>query len=380
MLQQIDAVFANTPLHPQHAHRQSMMAPLPCLSPEAGAEHLMENDLLDALVPMHSPVPPQRESTSSVQDEDGDTLADLPLPADLRSPQAQLQSHTPLQQSQAQTPMTTYRSLPPTPLTAGGSSASAAAELEGIYQEVQQKVDALLQTPHAVADSSAVQQEARDYLKVLHSIVSGEWSAEQLPEDEAALLLHAEGLALRLVGCVARAFELPALQDAHAVADAEAEESPAEVIVGLDVSLLAISLSALFALVKRPEVAGRLSDHALFSVFHECLKRICDPRLSSAAAGTEGASSERRETSPQVVRALNMIVLKLAIDGTVGRVLAVLLRVLFCCIPATELLPAHRDEHHPLPASSTKPTSRLVIQVLSEQSGKVKLVEKHCLE
>ena len=52
--------------------------------------------------------------------------------------------------------------------------------------------------------------EAKDYLKMLHSIVSGEWSRESpLSEDERALRGRAEGLCRRLVGCVASSFERP---------------------------------------------------------------------------------------------------------------------------------------------------------------------------
>ena len=52
--------------------------------------------------------------------------------------------------------------------------------------------------------------EAKDYLKMLHSIVSGEWSREPpLPEDERVLVERAEGLCRRLVGCVAASFDRP---------------------------------------------------------------------------------------------------------------------------------------------------------------------------
>jgi hypothetical protein len=234
-------------------------------------------------------------------------------------------------------------------------------ELNGMYDEIIQKVDALLQTPHAVGANDKVQDECKDYLKMLHSIVNGEWSAERLPQDEAVLLAHAEVLVTRLCACIARAFELP-------VMEGKVSASPVA-IRGVDVSLLAIALSVLFSLVKRPEVSAVLSEDALFAVFHECLHRICDPRITQAAhpATEQEEGQEGRETAQQVARALNNIVLKLGMGGQAGHVILSMLRVMFCCIPAAEL--PHYTDHKPLPASSTKPASRLVIQILSEHGN-----------
>ncbi len=34
------------------------------------------------------------------------------------------------------------------------------------------------------APSASLGEEARDYLKILHALVTGEWAAETTPEDE----------------------------------------------------------------------------------------------------------------------------------------------------------------------------------------------------
>jgi hypothetical protein len=225
-------------------------------------------------------------------------------------------------------------------------------------------MDALLQQPAAVQDCDPVQEECKDYLKMLHTIVTGEWTTEALPEDDTVLLAHCEGLVQRLVKCIARSFDLPA-KDSQAGAAFATNGN-----LGLDVSLLAISLSALFAFVKRLDVAQKLSEKSLFEVFHECLRRICDPRITQLVQKSGAMGVESKETATQVVRALNMIILKLGMDGSVGAVLIVLLRIMFCCIPTSEL-PANIDDHRPLPSGSTKPASRLVIQILSEQGNRV---------
>jgi len=237
---------------------------------------------------------------------------------------------------------------------------SITVELESIYLEIEAKIDSLLHSNQSANQPSSLQDECKDYLKMLHSIVNGDWSAEKLPEDDSILQKHAEALIGRLVRCISRSFRKP-----HPSGRPENVE--------IDISLLAISLSALFAFVKRSDVVSQLSEAALFSVFHECLHRICDDRLAALAqqaAQNSPSNNDVPETAQQIVRAFNMVVLRLGVDGPVGAVLAALIRVMFCCIPANELQTKYPD-HRPLLSSSTKPTSRLIIQVLSEQSNKL---------
>jgi hypothetical protein len=244
-------------------------------------------------------------------------------------------------------------------------------ELESIYLEIEAKIDSLLQSSSSSSSSSRqpssqLQDECKDYLKMLHSIVSGDWSAEKLPEDDSVLQKHAEALIGRLVRCISRSFRKP--HHHHPSGRQSDGEDNAEV----DISLLAISLSTLFAFVKRGDVVSQLSEAVLFDVFHECLHRICDDRLAALQSSPPSSSNnEVAETAQQIVRAFNMVVLRLGVDGPVGAVLAALIRVMFCCIPANELQSKQYPDHRPLLSSSTKPTSRLIIQVLSEQSNKL---------
>lgn len=292
-------------------------------------------------------------------------------------------SDTPMQQS-------------PVPLPQQQHQQPITVELESIYLEIEAKIDSLLMMPSSPSSSSSsssspssssqpssllLQDECKDYLKMLHSIVSGDWSAEKLPEDDSILQKHAEALIGRLVRCIARSFRKPHHHHHASGRLSEEEMGDSNSNAEVDISLLAISLSTLFAFVKRSDVVSQLSEAVLFDVFHECLKRICDDRLaalqnsspspSSSSINGNGSNSEVAETAQQIVRAFNMVVLRLGVDGPVGAVLAALIRVMFCCIPANELQTKHLPDYRPLSSNSTKPTSRLIIQVLSEQSNKL---------
>ena len=68
-----------------------------------------------------------------------------------------------------------------------------------MYLDIEQKVDALLHTAHPLHTSDSTQEECKDYLKMLHSIVNGEWSSEKSAEDDKVLLLHSDALIVRTI-------------------------------------------------------------------------------------------------------------------------------------------------------------------------------------
>ena len=64
-------------------------------------------------------------------------------------------------------------------------------ELDDIFVEIRSKMDALLQTD-TYACEGRIHTDCTDYIKILHSIASGEWTqGEALPEDEELLGAHA---------------------------------------------------------------------------------------------------------------------------------------------------------------------------------------------
>jgi hypothetical protein len=200
--------------------------------------------------------------------------------------------------------------------------------------------------------------ETKDYLKMLHSMAIGEWSQETLPEDDEALKQHIAPLCMRLTKCVAASFT-PSIC-LHA--------SPTS-LFGIDVSLVAVSLATLFAIVRRGDLATVMDKECLIDVFQECLRRIVDQRLGAASAECSPRSQESsKETVQQIVRALNIVLLRLAAEAPSGTVIGSLVQVLFLCIPSEEV--EHTGPIPPLSPSSMKPTSRLLLRVLGEESKK----------
>ena len=193
---------------------------------------------------------------------------------------------------------------------------------------------------------------------MLHSMAIGEWSQETLPEDDEALKQQIAPLCARLTKCVAASFTPSTCLHA----------SPTS-LFGIDVSLVAVSLATLFAIVRRGDLATVMDKECLSDVFQECLRRIVDPRLGVASAECSPRSQESsKETIQQIVRALNIVLLRLAAEAPSGMVLGSLVQVLYLCIPSDEV-----DQSGPIPALSPlsmKPTSRLLLRVLGEESKK----------
>jgi hypothetical protein len=241
------------------------------------------------------------------------------------------------------------------------SPGGVVTEFESLYADISRKVDSLLCATGVLSDNDVVHEEAKDYIKMLHSVVSGEWSRpeDHTAEDDIVLLSHVDDLARQLVQCVARSFDQPVTL---------LNKVPGT-FLGIDVSLVAISLSTLFAMVKRADIARRLSEDTLFEIFFECLLRLCDPRILHPHT----SDPDSLQTAQQVVTAINMVVVKLAAEAPTSAVLSVLLRVMFQCIPTSEVslhVAKHRRQVHPLPSACTKPTSRLVIKVLTDETEK----------
>jgi hypothetical protein len=69
----------------------------------------------------------------------------------------------------------------------------------------------------------------------------------------------------------------------------------------------------------------------------------------------------------QIVRALNIVLLKLAAEAPSGMVLGALMQVMFLCIPSSEVDHTNSCSPLALPISSTKPTYRLLLRVLGEE-------------
>lgn len=218
--------------------------------------------------------------------------------------------------------------------------------LEGLYLDVVHKIDALLSCREAVPEESQMQEDAKDYLKMLHSIVTGEWTAEKHEDDDELLRRQVIPLMHRVLKCVERAFVLPAIP---------AGDSP----LSVDVGLASVSLATLFSLVRRQDIIDILPEMCLSELLAECLTRIVDSRLTNS-----GLDKDSSEVAQQMVRALNLILIKAGTGSPTGTSLSALLHVLYSCIQ--DLGP----EHKPLPPLCAKPASRLLVKVMNDEVKK----------
>ena len=57
--------------------------------------------------------------------------------------------------------------------------------------------------------SEEVVEEAKDYLKIFHSILNNEWTSEKSSEDDLLLSNHCEQIVGKVLQCITRSFDSP---------------------------------------------------------------------------------------------------------------------------------------------------------------------------
>lgn len=221
------------------------------------------------------------------------------------------------------------------------ASATATAEIEDVYNEIADKIDRLLLDDRSdlMLESDPVHEQAVDYIKILHSIVTGEWIKEKLPEDDALLRAHSNALTSRMVACLGRAFDKPVLMNMGSTGSH----------LNFDFDLASCAISALYMMIKRSDIVQQLQSQTILSIFRECFRRLVDDRITN----TED------EAAVQMVRALNLILFKLAAELGAGNALVALLDVVGSC--------KENSESMHLPVVCAKPTSRLLQHILTEE-------------
>lgn len=226
-------------------------------------------------------------------------------------------------------------------------------DLESIYVDIISKTENLTKNTTILNETDILLEEAKDYLKIFHSILNNEWTVEKNPEDDKLLLKYCEPITNQVLLCISRSFDIP-----------PSTPKCSGINIGIDVSLVAISLSILFSVVKNVELVDSLSETCIFNIFYRCLSHICDPRITNCNSDTESI-----ETCQQIVRAFNMTIVKLAYEANTSVVLCQLLQVMFLCLPESEV--SHEKGFKSLPTSSTKPTSRLIVKILTDEANKI---------
>lgn len=265
--------------------------------------------------------------------------------------------------------------------------------LSGLFGDIAMKIDDYLnigkQLPHTsvtatTTSATVVRREliteaaesARDYVKILHAMITGEWSSESnTDDDEYVLHSSVDALALRLIRTISFAFQAhinfpslylsslsPSAVDASVSVSATSNASTStytmstsEKVLQMDVALVAVILATLFAIIKRKDLLLCLKPKTLQMIIQHSLIAIADPRLASVTAtattgtGTvttattatatmsTGTTKRERESAEvvnvvkQLTKGLNTIILRIASELPVDKILFILLPLMTRC-------------------------------------------------
>lgn len=236
--------------------------------------------------------------------------------------------------------------------------------LPGLYGDIATKLDAMLGLTNEAATggvSAALladrSEEARDYIKILHALISGEWSNEApTQEDEEMLHVSVDRMAVLLIHGVSFAFKCKSLLS---VDQDHAAVSEPENVLMIDVALVAVLLATLFALVKRKELLVLLEVSTVALIYKITLSSLVDPRLSNAAI-VDG--NETSVTAKQILKGLNTITLRIAAELPYDQSLCLLIPLLTKCNLAQQGV-VESDEDSVL-EFATQPLSRLIRRIV----------------
>ena len=200
------------------------------------------------------------------------------------------------------------------------TTVSAGVELtenQHVRQAVAASLDALLVHEDVVDRSHELHQNARESLKVLHTIIrNGNGDVLDAPTCR------------RVVACLRRSFDAPSTCTVEVEPNAFTESA-----LTVDWSLASVTLAVLFAAIRCDEgaVVRSFSTSTLEDIFQECLIRIVDPRLNRLVLSNNDNTfvpSAEAEDATQILKALNLILLNLAALCGLADVISVLLRCL----------------------------------------------------
>ena len=155
--------------------------------------------------------------------------------------------------------------------------------IDGVYSEVLKTVDVLLMCkPNEANMDVTVIQNAKEYLKMLHALLTDAWAAETRHEDTAAMIRQLPLLTQRLVKCMRFGFEQ--IPTPSISLSAQTHTPPS--MLQFDVGLVSVSLASLFAIASSKLLATSLSEDAVAEIMQECVYWMVDPRLDTSEMTT----------------------------------------------------------------------------------------------
>ena len=251
-------------------------------------------------------------------------------------------------------------------------------QLDGIYSDIAIKLHLLLETPVSVPDTNEVHDDAREYLKMLHLVVTGAWAKETLPEDEESLTRQADIMLQLLVNILDRSFDLPSISS-----------FPQQTLIGIDLSLASLSLANIYAYINREDVSMNLAEETVDMIFAHCMARLIDTKLKYSLDdsspsnlvedndfGLSRSISDLTiiDTAQQLSRILNILLLRLAQQVPAETVLGSLLKILKGCIP--EIADSEIPTIKRISPPGSKAISRLMLRVVSEETSKLNAFQR----
>ena len=254
---------------------------------------------------------------------------------------------------------------------------NVAMEIAGIYADITSKVSTMTELYSAyISNSSLVSADAvntacddcREYLKMLHSLVSGGWSTDgraPTASDEAALLANCNNLVILISRCVSLSLEGPGPTGRSILA------FPVATALGIDVSLISVALATLHAFVRHHGVVKNLSSVALQELLISSVLAISNPKLTETLRST-GQKTAALEACEQIQRVLLVILSKTAEEAGTARITSVIIQTVFQCITEVDHSSVGDTvtSRRSLPAHCAKPLSKLLLKVLSDECKK----------
>ena len=275
-------------------------------------------------------------------------------------------------------------------------------ELDDIFVEIKGKMDALLEAKSYSYDNTdtdtdtytdRTHMDCTDYIKILLSIASGEWTQEEaLPEDEQLLSAHSDGLLLRLVKCLDRAFTYVPYNNINITINSSNSSSnnkdtdcldidkdidtdkDIDVDIDIDISLASAAMATIQALLKRPSSNRALSTPTVAALLSSTLGHLVDERLATptppppttttttTTAGTE-RESDKDYTRKQISKALNLV----AITAAKGRPSLEIITVLTYFLNQCSAPRSMSMSMSTVPPLASKPACKLLRKVCADE-------------
>ncbi len=335
------------------------------------------------VIPRKSIMGGRGQASSSSSEEAGTAAAGLPYSLDLTPPapvQASIQAPAEVRVALwSQPDRRGAATTSPVPATRAAAAAedNVVTEIGAVYEEIAGKVGLMVQhypgylqggqaMRVSVDELQSICDDCREYLKMLHTLVSGAWATDgrlMAAGDESTLFHHAQPLISMVMKCV-----LLALEGAGPSARTEAS-FPVAAKLKVDVSMISVGLATLHAYVTRRGVVSRLSNDALVELVSGCVLAISNEKVAQSDGAVAASADAASEACENIRRVLLLILSKTAEEAGTVRIIAATLQALFQCIVEVDhsVLGDSAATRCVLPERCAKPLSKLLLKVLTDE-------------